>query len=136
MSGKVHLAVLIVVSVAFAGCATWSTYQVVPPGSAPAAHEGSFVSPQRPPTDLSKIALFEGDISDRKYEALADISVTVNKTTIFHPDPTREAVAQRLREEAAKLGADALIHVRYGTVGIGALSWGSLEGKGRAVVYK
>ena len=35
-----------------------------------------------------------------------------------------------------KLGADAVIHVRYGTVGIGFVSWGSLDGKGRAIVFK
>jgi hypothetical protein len=82
------------------------------------------------------VELFEGDVSDRPYETLGDISVTVNKTTIFHPDPTRELVALRLKEEAAKLGADAVIHVRYGIVGIGFMSWGSLDGKGRAIIYK
>ena len=45
-------------------------------------------------------------------------------------------VNQRLRTQAAKLGADAVIQVRYGTVGISALSWGSLDGKGRAIAYE
>jgi uncharacterized protein YbjQ (UPF0145 family) len=66
---------------------------------------------------------------------VGDISVNVNKTTIFNEDPTREKVNEKLREDAAKLGADAVILVRYGTVGIGLMSWGSLDGKGRAVVF-
>jgi uncharacterized protein YbjQ (UPF0145 family) len=56
--------------------------------------------------------------------------------TIFNADPTREMVNQRLRNEAAKLGADAVIQVRYGTVLIGALSLGSLDGRGRAIVFQ
>jgi uncharacterized protein YbjQ (UPF0145 family) len=64
------------------------------------------------------------------------VSVTVNKVTIFNADPTRDMVNQRLRNEAAKLGADAVIQVRYGTVGISPLSWGSLDGKGRAIVFE
>ena len=67
---------------------------------------------------------------------MRDISVTVNKTTIFNADPTREMVNQRLRNKAAELGADAVIQVRYGTVGIGLMSWGSLDGKGRAIVFE
>ena len=63
-------------------------------------------------------------------------SMSVNKTTIFHPDPTQEMVREALQKEAASRGADAVILARYGTVGIGILSWGSMEGKGRAVVFK
>lgn len=80
--------------------------------------------------------LTEGDISDRPYIVLGDISVTVNKTTLFHADPTKEMVNEKLKEEAAKLGADAVTHVRYGTVGVSLMSWGSLDGKGRAVQFK
>jgi uncharacterized protein YbjQ (UPF0145 family) len=77
----------------------------------------------------------EGDVTDKPYKSLGDVSVTVNKVTIFNADPTRDMVNQRLRAEAAKLGADAVIQVRYGTVGMSALSWGSLDGKGRAIGY-
>jgi len=84
----------------------------------------------------AQIEIIEGDINDRPYKSLGDVSVTVNKVTIFNADPTRDMVNQRLRTEAAKLGADAVIQVRYGTVGIGALSWGSLDGKGRAIAFE
>jgi len=55
---------------------------------------------------------------------------------LFHADPTKEMVNKKLKEEAAKLGADAVTHVRYGTVGISMMSWGRLDGKGRAVQFK
>ena len=71
----------------------------------------------------------------RPYQAIGDITAEVNKTTVFHPPPTREMVVQKPREKGAELGADAVILVRYGTVGISPLSWGTLEGKGRAVEY-
>ncbi|MDP2000572.1 MAG: hypothetical protein Q8K22_13420, partial [Rhodoferax sp.] len=61
--------------------------------------------------------------------------VTVNKTTVFHPEPTQELVNAQLREKGAELGADAVILVRYGKGGISFFSWGSLDGKGRAIKY-
>lgn len=109
-----------------AGCADgWSTSSV---SRSPAATA-------RAPTPVDKIEIIEGDVANRPYKPLGDVSVTVNKVTIFNADPTREMVNQRLRAEAAKLGADAVIDVRYGTVGISLVSWGSLDGKGRAIVF-
>jgi len=107
------------------GCATWSTANV--------SGQPSATTPS--PTLPSQIQVTEGDITDRPYTVLGDISVTVNKTTIFHPDPTRELVNEKLKVEAAKLGADAVILVRYGTPGISLMSWGSLDGKGRAIAF-
>ena len=131
------LLTITLLATALSGCSTWSTSDVQVPNAAPSTEEEPAPSlMKRAPTSVDKVALFEGDVSDRAYETIGDISVTVNKTTIFHPDPTREMVTERLKEEAAKLGADAVIHVRYGTVGIGFVSWGSLDGKGRAIVFK
>ena len=142
-----------VVTLALGGCAPWSASEVRAPGGEVTTHwtdssgtprsmtpQGAVTPASAPtnraPTPPDRVILFEGDIPDRPYEALGDISVTVNKITIFHPDPTKDMVARQLREEAAKLGADAVIHVRYGTIGIGVASWGSLDGKGRAIFYK
>jgi hypothetical protein len=105
----------------------WSTSQV---SGRPSAALG------KKPTAPDKIQIVEGDITDRPYKSLGDISVTVNKTTIFNADPTPQMVNQRLQTRAAELGADAVIQVRYGTVGIGLMSWGSLDGKGRAIVFE
>ncbi|MDE2484942.1 MAG: hypothetical protein KGL32_06785 [candidate division NC10 bacterium] len=128
---------VLVAALALGGCAAWSTADVQAPSMAPSTAVAPASAPTlRAPTTVDKVALFEGDVFDRAYETIGDISVTVNKTTIFHHDPTRELVARRLKEEAAKLGADAVILVRYGTVGIGFMSWGSLDGKGRAIIYK
>jgi hypothetical protein len=33
------------------------------------------------------------------------------------------------------MGADAVVLVRYGTVGIGLMSWGALDGEGRAIKF-
>lgn len=131
-----RLAMMAVAALAFGGCATWSTSDVQAPSLEDPIAVSAPAPTNRAPTSVNKVALFEGDVVDRAYEAIGDISVTVHKTTIFHRDPTGEAVAERLKEEAAKLGADAVIHVRYGTVGISPVSWGSLNGKGRAIVYK
>ncbi len=115
-----------VVSFLLSGCATWSQSQVTNPNTA--IKEIKQVSPDQ-------VQLTEGDMTNRPYVSLGDLTVTVNKTTIFHPEPTKEMVDAKLKEEAAKLGADAVIYVRYGTVGISALSWGSLDGKGRAIQF-
>lgn len=87
------------------------------------------------PTDPATILLTEDDITNRSYRVLADLEVTANKTTLFNKDPTPADIDRRLRDEAAKLGADAVILVRYGTVGVSLFSWGSLDGQGRAVKF-
>ncbi len=88
-----------------------------------------------PEKNAADVILTENDITDRAYRVLGDIEVTVNKTTIFHRDPTRELVALKLREKAAELNADAVILVRYGTIGMSMMSWGSLDGRGRAIAF-
>lgn len=112
---------------AITGCATWSTSSV----DRSASDAKATVVPTLP----DRIRLTDADIVDKKYQSLGDISVTVNKTTIFHPNPTQELVNVQLREKAAALGADAVILIRYGSGGMSLMSWGSLEGKGRAVKF-
>jgi hypothetical protein len=117
-----------------AGCGTRSSSSVSPTiGAAPVAG-----SPSAKPIAKSpdQIILTDGDITDRPYQSLGDIEVTVKKWTIFDSDPTREKVAAALKEKAAEIGADAVVLARYGTVGIGFSSWGQMDGQGRAVVFK
>ena len=136
-----RLALVALCGTILAGCNTWSSANVelktkgtdMETASAPASVPAA--APVETPKSAADIILTEKDITDRKYETLADLEVTVNKTTIFHADPTKELVAEKLKEEAAKLNADAVILVRYGTVGIGLFSWGSLDGKGRAIKF-
>lgn len=110
------------------GCATWSS------SSIDRNEKQQTVVAQ--PTVPERILLSDADMVGRKYFSLGDITVTVNKTTIFHPDPTKELVNVKLREKAAELGADAVIFIRYGDGGISLMSWGSLEGKGRAIKFQ
>ena len=111
-------------------CATWST------SSVKGTDQGAMSTSAIAQTSPDKIIITEADIGDRKYKVLGDIEVNVNKTTIFNADPTPGKVNERLRKEAAKLGADAVILVRYGTVGVSVLGgWGSLNGKGRAIAF-
>lgn len=119
---------ILIAALNLGGCAsTWSSAQV--------ERAELRQTSEAPATGKKDIVISEGDITDRKYQSLGDLSVTVNKTTIFHADPTREMVVEKLRDEAVKLGADAVIFVRYGSVGVSMLSWGSLDGKGRAIKF-
>lgn len=123
----VCIAVLLVAS-----CGTRSSSTVTPvtgASSAPAVQSPLAKTPD-------KVILTENDIADRPYRSLGDIEVTVRKWTIFDADPTKEKVAEALREKAAQMGADAVVLVRYGTVGIGAFSWGQMDGNGRAVAFQ
>lgn len=123
----VRVVVAVGLAAALGACADgWSTSQVAPQAAAAG----------RAATPVDQIQIFEGDVIDKPYKSLGEVSVTVNKSTLFNADPTRDMVNQRLRQQAAKLGADAVIQVRYGTVGVSAFSWGSLDGKGRAVAYE
>lgn len=118
----------LLLSVFLTGCATWSTSSV---DNSAADITTSQVKKKQP----SEIQVTEGDITDRSYKLIGDVSVTVNKTTVFHPDPTKEMVTEKLKEKASELGADAVVLARYGKGGMSLMSWGSLEGKGRAIKF-
>jgi uncharacterized protein YbjQ (UPF0145 family) len=126
---KIFFATTIVVFIS--GCATWSTSSIDQKGAEIQINKQDVIIKKSP----SEIYLTDQDVADRTYKSLGDITATVNKTTIFHPNPTREMVNEKLKKEASELGADAVILIRYGDGGISLMSWGSLEGKGRAIKY-
>ncbi|MGO8915055.1 MAG: hypothetical protein ACLQJR_04025 [Stellaceae bacterium] len=123
---------LIAAALLLADCGTRTSSSVQPTtGADPAAVQ------IKPPAKIAtEVIVTENDITDRPYTSLGDISVTVSKWTIFDADPTREKVAAALQTKAAEMGADAVVLARYGTVGIGLLTWGEMDGQGRAVVFK
>ena len=86
-------------------------------------------------THPDNILITKDDITDRPYEVIEDIKASYSKTTLFHEDPTTAHIDSKLKYRASKLGADAIIFVRYGTVGISFASWGTLEGSGRAIKF-
>lgn len=123
----------VIVSVVFisflmAGCSTWSSSSIDAPNG------GSIKT--YTPRNISEVVITQNDFKDRPYEVLGDITATVNKTTVFNANPTKEMVNKKLQEKAASIGADAVILVRYGELGASLWSWGSLEGKGRAIKFK
>ncbi|MDB5407720.1 MAG: hypothetical protein JWL84_2632, partial [Rhodospirillales bacterium] len=73
-------------------------------------------APAVPHKEAGAIQIFESDVTDRKYHSLGDLSVSASKFYIWQMDPTREQVNMELQKKAAKLGADAVILVRYGTI--------------------
>lgn len=118
----------VIMLVFVSGCSSsWSTSNV--------ENKNAKATHQRVVTDPKTIIVTRDDITNRQYVVLGDVNVTVNKTTIFNADPTPEMVDEKLRKEAAKLGANAVIMVRYGSVGIAFSSWGSLDANGRAVAF-
>lgn len=130
---SVNILFIILSALTLGGCATWSTATVKPLETATTLSAPSTKTVLKTPNE---ILITENDITDRPYDTLGEISVTVNKTTIFHPDPTPALVNTKLQEKASEMTADAVVLVRYGTVGISMMSWGSLDGKGRAVRFR
>lgn len=121
-----------VAAMALASCGTRSSSSVTPVAVMPSSETSRAAVAKMP----GAVIVTENDITDRPYRSLGDIEVTVRKWTIFDADPTQAKVADALREKAAEMGADAVILVRYGTVGIGAFSWGQMDGSGRAVQFQ
>ncbi len=78
----------------------------------------------------------EDDLSEKKYNVIGKIKVKLSKWTALSPDPTREDANNKLREEAAKKGANAVIFVRYSGPKISLTSWGVLEANGEAVRFE
>ncbi len=100
---------------------------------------GACVNDHAPPQvkkSPDSVILTENDITDRPYQVIKDLDVNVSKPHAFADDPTREQVAKELKKKAADLNADAVILVRYGTLGMGLFNWGEMGGRGRAVVFK
>jgi hypothetical protein len=109
-----------------AGCSSYATGSANPTTTTAAVNQ---------PRDPATVMVTENDITTRPYEVVGEVNVSVRKTTIFNPDPTKEKVNEAMQVQAAKLGADAVILARYGTVGIDLVSWGRLDGSGRAVRF-
>jgi len=118
---------IVVLLVLLTGCSTYSSSKFIRDGS----YETVIDDKVRMP---SEIIITEKNIN-KKYVIMGKIEVTVNKTTAFHPDPTKEIVNVVLQEKAASIGADAVIEVVYIGPRISFASWGTMEGIGTAIKY-
>ena len=72
---------------------------------------------------------------ERPYKSLGGVKVRVGAATAFSKAPTVEDVNFKLREQAVKVGANAVINVQYQR-GISAMSWKALTATGEAVVME
>lgn len=81
---------------------------------------------------ISEIAIHADGI-DQPYKVLREINAKVSKGTLFSKSPTIEDVNFKLQEEASKLGANAVINVKYSR-GMTLTSYEALKAVGTAVI--
>jgi hypothetical protein len=81
---------------------------------------------------ITDIAVHSGGI-DEPYRRLKEITVKVSKGSIMSKSPTIEDANFKLQEEAAKLGANAIINVKYSR-GMSLWSYEVLTAVGLAVI--
>ncbi|MBI2395998.1 MAG: hypothetical protein HYV09_40925 [Deltaproteobacteria bacterium] len=86
-------------------------------------------------TDPRDLKLFEDEL-DVPYVVLADIHVAMRQETAFGAEPTRADVENELRVRAARLGAHAIVLVRFGEPGPGFFTGYELQGSGRAIRFR
>ncbi|MCP5075137.1 MAG: YbjQ family protein [Rhodobacteraceae bacterium] len=87
-------------------------------------------------TPVDQIRLIPGDSANNgNFVILEAIDASVGKISAFHPTPTVAQAEQKLRIEAAKLGADAVINTSISEVTICAFSWGCRKMTGTAVRF-
>ncbi len=82
-----------------------------------------------------EVPVTAGDISDRPYRVLAEVSKEVRRATLFSKDASDAKVFRELWEEAQEHGADAVIFAHMGEARVTALSWGSRKATGQAIKF-
>lgn len=122
---------LVLLPLALTSCGNRVSASVAPtPGVNPAA--AIVPATHRP---AGEVVLKGDDETLCPYRSLGDITVTVAKWSLLDPDPSPHEVNKALASKATEMGADEVILVRYGTVGLGLFSYGQMEGRGRAIAY-
>lgn len=95
--------------------------------------------PPAPPTYSSLIAMpipvTSGDVTDRPYRVVGEVTTEVRKATIFSRSPSEQHVFRELWERAQRMGAQAVVNARYGDARVTGLSWGSRRATGQAVRF-
>ncbi len=125
---KLVISAVLCAAAALSGCGHRASADITPTAAAAASGPVVKKAPE-------SITVTENDITSKRYVSLGDITVTVSKNTLFDSDPSPEMVKAKLQQSASELGADAVVLARYGAVGMTLWSYGSMEGKGRAVKF-
>jgi uncharacterized protein YbjQ (UPF0145 family) len=86
-------------------------------------------------SNVNGFIVTEGDISDRPYTVIGSVSAKVGKLTWVSQNPNTDMVDSKLRREGQKLGADAVVRVRYSPTGASMMSWGGMKAEGTAIKY-
>ena len=90
------------------------------------------VSPGACYVKITDIAIHADDIA-QPYKVLGEITAKVRKGSLLSKSPTIEDVNFKLQEEASKLGANAVINVKYDR-GMSLVSYEVLKAVGTAVI--
>lgn len=83
---------------------------------------------------VTEIEIHAGDV-DRPYKTIGEISAKVQAATAFSKTPTLEDINLKLQEQAAQMGANAVIKVEYNR-GMSLTSYKVLRAKGVAVALE
>jgi hypothetical protein len=108
---------------------------------ASAALNAQNVDPAPPPPSTYaavmalEVPVVAGDITDRPYRVIAEVSKEVRRATLFSKNASNEKVFRELWEEAQEHDADAVIHASMGDARVTALSWGSRRATGQAIKF-
>lgn len=85
--------------------------------------------------ELPDPPVIAGDVSDRPYTVVGQITAGVRKATVFSKSSSPEKIYRELWERGKKMGADAIVHAAYGEAHISAMSWGQTTATGIAVKF-
>lgn len=85
--------------------------------------------------ELPTPPVIAGDVSDRPYTVVGQITAGVRKATLFSKAASKEKIYRELWERGKKMGADAVIHASYGESHISAMSWGQTNATGVAIKF-
>jgi len=85
--------------------------------------------------ELPTPPVIAGDITDRPYTVVGQITAGVRKATVFSHAASQQKIYRELWERAQKLGADAVVHATYGESHISPLSWGQTNATGIAIKF-
>jgi len=83
---------------------------------------------------IADIAIHADGIAE-PYETRGEITAKVSKGSLLSKSPTIEDVNFKLQEEASKLGANAVINVKYSR-GMSLISYEVLKAVGTAVIVE
>lgn len=133
MKRPLRLITLVAATLALAACEVrdGAHTQVESPKTAAA---GPTFSKGPAPVTAAAVQIIEGGTT-RTHTVIGPLKLTVGKLTAFHPNPTRELALERLREEAAKLGANGVINASVSEIQITPFSWGARIATGTAVKF-